>query len=254
MALERVAGDEASGRVADLQAHARAHLHTYFLANISHEFRTPLAGLSASVELLLEELDYLSHEEIRELLKSLHMSVTGLQTLIDNLLESSSIEAGHFRIRRRPADFHMVVEESVQTMAPLLERRRQQVLVEEPADYPPLELDPVRMAQVLVNLLSNASKYSPVGTDVALQVSVEGGGLRVTVADRGPGLSAAERETLFQRWVRRGGEDNTQYGVGLGLLVVKAIVEGHGGEVGVMARPDGGSRFWFTLPGAGEGG
>jgi two-component system, OmpR family, sensor histidine kinase KdpD len=253
MALERVAGEEASGRVADLQAHARARLHTYFLANISHEFRTPLAGLSASVELLLEELDYLSHEEIRELLKSLHMSVTGLQTLIDNLLESSSIEAGHFRIRRRPADFHMVVEESVQTMAPLLERRRQRVLVAEPAAYPPLELDPVRVAQVLVNLLSNASKYSPVGTDVALQVTVEGAGLRVTVADRGPGLSAAERETLFQRWVRRG-EDNTQYGVGLGLLVVKAIVDGHGGEVGVLPRPGGGSRFWFTLPGAGEAG
>jgi signal transduction histidine kinase len=247
MAVERLAGDELVAR-AGPEISPQAHLHAYFLANISHEFRTPLAGVSASVELLLEELDYLSKEEIRELLNSLHMSVTGLQTLIDNLLESSSIEAGHFRIRRQLTDFRLVVEECVHTMAPLLSRRRQRVLVEEPAPCPQLLLDPVRMAQVLVNLLSNASKYSPVGTDVELRVAVEANGLRVTVADCGPGLSDAERETLFQRCVRRGGEGNAQYGVGLGLLVVKAIVEGHGGEVGVLPRAGGGSIFWFTLP------
>jgi signal transduction histidine kinase len=230
----------------------QAALHAYFLANISHEFRTPLASLSASVELLLEEMDYLSKEEIRELLNSLHMSVTGLQTLIDNLLESSSIEAGHFRIRRRPADLHTVVEESVRTMAPLFERRRQQVIVAEPDTYPQLDLDEVRITQVLVNLLSNASKYSPVGSSVELHVALEGCNVRVTVADHGPGLTAGERDALFQRWVRRGGQGSEHYGVGLGLLVVKAVVGGHGGEVGVLPRPGGGSVFWFTLPCAGE--
>jgi signal transduction histidine kinase len=248
MAVERMAREDIVGRAGAAES-PQAHLHAYFLANISHEFRTPLAGLSASVELLLEELDYLSKEEIRELLNSLHMGVTGLQTLIDNLLESSSIEAGHFRIRRQQTDFRLVVEEAVHMMAPLLARRRQRVLVEAPAPCPQLLLDPVRMAQVLVNLLSNASKYSPVGTDVELRVAGEGEGLRVTVADRGAGLSEAERETLFQRCVRRGGEGNAQYGVGLGLLVVKAIVAGHRGDVGVLPRVGGGSVFWFTLPG-----
>jgi two-component system sensor histidine kinase ResE len=224
-------------------------LRSYFLANISHEFRTPLSAINASVELLLEDLETISKGELAELLDSIYRSVTGLQTLIDNLLESLSIEAGRFTVRRRPADLPAVIEEAARVMRPLLNRRSQALACEIPEGLTPLWIDPMRITQVLVNLLSNASKYSPVQVPIQLQVlAPEGQRIRVTVADRGEGIPRAERENLFRRFVRLSIAETPQYGVGLGLSVVKAIIEEHGGEVGVDERPGGGSIFWFTLP------
>lgn len=224
-------------------------LRSYFLANISHEFRTPLSAINASVELLLEDLEGLQPSELKELLDSIHRSVTGLQTLIDNLLESLSIEAGRFNVRRRPTDLRRVIDEATRVMRPLLNRRGQELTCEVPSGLAPLWIDPMRITQVLVNLLSNASKYSPVQEQIQVRVEASPGqGVRVSVADRGEGIPRAERENLFRRFVRLSVSDAPQYGVGLGLSVVKAIVEEHGGEVGVDERPGGGSIFWFRLP------
>jgi len=224
-------------------------LSSYFLANISHEFRTPLAALNASVELLLEEMNAMSLGEIAKLLNSIHLGVTSLQTLIDNLLESASMEAGQFRIRRHPTDLVGVVTEATRVMKPLLERRQQELSLGMPAKIPLVNADPTRLTQVLVNLLSNASKYSPMETTIALSLKIEQKtAIRITVSDRGPGIPQSERSRLFQRFVRLGLEDRAQYGIGLGLSVVKTIVEAHGGEVGVDENPAGGSRFWFTIP------
>jgi len=224
-------------------------LSSYFLANISHEFRTPLAALNASVELLLEEMNEMSLGEIAKLLNSIHLGVTSLQTLIDNLLESASMEAGQFRIRRHPTDLVGIVTEATRVMKPLLERRQQELLLDMPAKTPLVNADPTRLTQVLVNLLSNASKYSPMETTIALSLKTERKtAIRITVSDRGPGIPQSERSRLFQRFVRLGLEDRAQYGIGLGLSVVKTIVEAHGGEVGVDENPAGGSRFWFTIP------
>jgi PAS domain S-box-containing protein len=225
------------------------NLRSYFLAHISHEFRTPLAALNASVELLLDELEDLSQAEIGKLLNSVHMSVSGLQTLIDNLLESLSIEAGRFRIRRRSTDITEILLEAVRVMKPLLDRRQQDLSLNQPKQLPRINADPTRLTQVLVNLLSNASKYSPLGQTIDITLEkVNDRQLHVTVADRGPGIPTGERANLFSRFVRLDTQDDTQYGIGLGLSVVKAIVEEHGGEVGVKERPGGGSIFWFTVP------
>ncbi len=228
---------------------------SYFLANISHEFRTPLSALNASVELLLEELDDLSKEDISNLLNSIHMSVTGLQALIDNLLESMNIEAGRFKIRRRRTDFNDIIIDAVQMMQPLLDRREQKLHLNIDGQIPVVRVDPTRLTQVLVNLLSNASKYSPISAPIHL--ALEHGlddVLRVSVSDRGPGILPKDREDVFRRFVRLEDHNEAQYGVGLGLSVVKAIIEEHGGEVGIEGRPDGGSIFWFELPcGGGTG-
>jgi two-component system sensor histidine kinase KdpD len=104
------------------------------------------------------------------------------------------------------------------------------------------------LTQVCANLLTNASKYSPLGTTIELQVNQEHSRLRVVVADRGAGIPPAERQNLFQRFVRLDTQNHEQYGIGLGLYVVKTTVELHGGQVGVDERPGGGSLFWFTLP------
>ena len=228
---------------------ATQSLRSYFLANISHEFRTPLSALNASVELMLDELDDLSIAEINELLNSIHRSVTGLQTLIDNLLESIRIQAGRYQIHRQSIEFGDVVFDAVGVMKPLLDRRRQSLTLSEPEYYPVAIADPTRMTQVLVNLLSNASKYSPMETTIDLIVDQsDEHTLRISVADRGLGISPTEREDIFRRFVRLSDQNGAQYGVGLGLSVVKAIVEEHGGEVGVKDHPGGGSIFWFTIP------
>ena len=228
---------------------AAQRLRSYFLANISHEFRTPLSALKASVELLLEEIEELSKAETVQLIKSLHYSVTGLQTLIDNLLESVSIEAGRFHIRRRSTDLNDLVAEARKIMRPLLERRNQILLADIPADIPMVKVDPMRLTQVLVNLISNASKYGPMDKPIELRMEIENGHtLRVSVSDQGSGISAEERENVFRRFIRLDEKDKAVYGVGLGLSVVKTIVESHGGRVGLDAHPGGGSIFWFTLP------
>jgi PAS domain S-box-containing protein len=223
-------------------------LRSYFLANISHEFKTPLSALTASIELLIDEADEFLSEDVGALLASIRVSSLGLQTLVDNLLESTSIEAGRFNIRTRPTQLSVVIEDALHVIRPLMERRQQTFRVTTDGEIPVVEADPTRLTQVFVNLLSNASKYSPLGAEIEVHQFVREGSLRTEVADRGPGIPLTERRTLFQRFVRLHREDGAQYGIGLGLSVVKAIVEGHGGMVGVEGREGGGSVFWFTLP------
>ena len=228
---------------------ASDRIRAYFLGNISHEFRTPLSALKASVELLVDEIEDVSMSEIVELLSSIHYSVTGLQTLIDNLLESTSIEAGKFQIRRQPTDFNKVISDSVRIMRPLLNRRHQSLECYEPSEIPPVMIDPTRLTQVMVNLLSNASKYSPVEEQIELNLQIlDNDTLRVSVADHGPGIPLPNRKNIFSRFVRLDSRDGSQYGVGLGLSVVKTIVEEHGGKVGIEDCPGGGATFWFTIP------
>ena len=228
---------------------ASREIQTYFLANITHEFRTPLSALKASIELILESLGEVPPAELERLLRSIHYSVAGLQTLIDNLLESASIESGHFHIKPRETKLDEVIGEAVRVMTPLLQRREQGLQIEMDWSLPPLCLDPTRITQVIVNLLSNASKYSPTGKGIRIRVSpTDKNMLMISVVDQGVGLSAHERENLFKKFVRLNDSTGEQFGVGLGLSVVKTIVEAHGGTVGVDENPAGGSIFWVTVP------
>jgi signal transduction histidine kinase len=226
----------------------RRKAQTYFLANMSHEFRTPLAGMQASVELLLENLHYLSIEETQQLLNSVHLSLSMLHQLIDNLLESSKLEANHFSLNRRPAEVELLLGEAVRLVEPMLARREQRLTLEEPLTLPALQLDPTRIIQVIVNLISNASKYSPAGSTIDIIVQGRNDSLRFCFADRGRGIAPEKQDSIFMPFVRLEPESQTDHGSGLGLSVVKAITEAHHGQVGVAPRPGGGSIFWFTLP------
>ena len=224
-------------------------LLAHFLANIAHEFRTPLSALAASVELLVDQAPDLSPAELDELLTALHLGVIGLQTLVDNLLESASIEAGRFRISPRTARIEEIIAEAIRMIQPLLDKRRQRLMVELPTALPVVQADPRRTVQVLVNLLSNASKYGPDNSEIAIGAAIDGNWARVTVVDQGEGIPPEQRSDLFRRFVQlSSGNARAHYGAGLGLSVVKAIVEGHGGSVGIGDRPGGGASFWFTLP------
>ena len=220
-----------------------------FLANISHEFRTPLSALAASIELLLDQLPDLSLAELQQLLNSLHLGIRSLQTLIDNLLEGASIETGHFRVYPRPTSLRDIIDEAIHMMQPLLDKYGQHLVVDVSPDLPQIQADPRRTAQVFVNLLSNAIKYGPAEAVISVTAAEDDGDLKISVADRGPGIPPEQVGHVFRRFVYLGtGDERAQSGIGLGLSVVKAIVEAQGGQVGVANRPGGGAVFWFTLP------
>lgn len=222
------------------------HTRDFFIANISHEFRTPLSSISASLEIFSDDLEHLSRSEMRELLNSIRLSVTGLQMLVDNLLDSASIEAGQFSITRRPIQLNTVLADAIRITQPLLDRRQQTLSLLEPLFLPPIQADAHRLRQVMINLLMNASKYSPQNETVDLIVESGEHGVKISVADRGAGIPESEQENVFQRFVRL--HNQHEEGLGLGLAVVKTIVEGHGGQVGVTHREGGGAIFWLTIP------
>jgi two-component system phosphate regulon sensor histidine kinase PhoR len=219
-----------------------------FLANVAHEFRTPLSSLAASIELLLDQAPDLTPDELQELLVSLHLGTLGLQTLVDNLLEGASIEAGRFRVSPRRAQLDRIIGEAVRMMRPLLEKYGQSLQVELMPDISYVRADERRVVQVLVNLLSNAIKYGPSDGEVTICVERLHEWVKINVVDQGPGIPTELRTDIFRRFTYpRSLSNSAKFGVGLGLSVVKAVIEAHGGQVGVSDNPKGGAVFWFTL-------
>ena len=224
-------------------------LRSYFLASISHEFRTPLSTLRASLELLVNDEAPLSPVEVGQLLRPAYLSVVGLQTLVDNLLTSSTIEAGRFVLHLADVDVGAILADAVRVVQPMLERRQQQLIVDLPASRSAVRGDAAQLTQVLINFLTNAAKYSPNNATLEVIISQPGANvLRVAVLDEGPGIAADARTEIFRRFVRHHDNEREQYGVGLGLYVAKSAILAHGGRIDVAARPGGGSEFWFELP------
>lgn len=218
-----------------------------FLANISHEFRTPLSALAASIELLLEQLSELQPSEVEELLNNIHLGIISLQHLIDNLLEGASIETGRFKVFAKPAAAGEILHEAARIVQPLVDKYGLTLRSEWPDHLPEVQADFRRTVQVMVNLLSNAVKWSPSGSEILVSAIQYEEALEVCVADHGPGIPPEILPNLFHRFVNAQGGERADQGMGLGLSVVKAIVEAQGGQVGVRNRPAGGAAFWFTL-------
>ncbi|MGV2435687.1 MAG UNVERIFIED_CONTAM: ATP-binding protein [Anaerolineae bacterium] len=208
----------------------------YYLANMSHEFRTPLSGMKASLELFLENLGSLSKQEEAHLLSSIVLSVSNLQSLIDNLLESNKLEAKQFSLRRQMISLDAILIEGLRTMLPLLQRRQQKLNLPKVTVAPYFGVDKTRMVQVLVNLLSNASKYSPIESTIEILIEVYENRLWLGIADRGAGVPEEKREAIFHQFVRLESSAETDHSTGLGLAVVRGIIEAHGGIVGVNGR------------------
>jgi len=227
------------------------------LANISHEFRTPLSAQLASIELLRDRLLRTPEGldgETRDLVLSLERGSLRLTQLIDNLLESVRIESGQDSLRSRPVALDEVVEEAVEMTAPLLAQRGQSIEVDLPYPMPAVRGDAPRLTQVFVNLLANANKFAPARSVVRVGGAVEQGAVVLWVEDEGPGLPGgpgAGGGELFERFVRLAGdgEEPETGGMGLGLWIVRSIVERHGGRVEAGAGRGGrGTRMRVVLP------
>lgn len=239
----------------ETELEAARRLRDSVLSHISHEFRTPLAAQRASLELLRERLDQLDREEgadaqTRRLVLSLERGSLRLTQLVDNLLESVRIEAGHASIRRGSVALDEVVEEAVEMTAPLLAQRNQTLEVDLPYPLPEVEGDGPRLIQVFVNLLANAQKFAPADSIVRIGGEVRPEVVTLWVEDEGPGIPGGAGRSLFERFVRAPGRDEDepeQSGMGLGLWIVQSIVERHGGRVEAK-REGAGTRVRVTLP------
>jgi signal transduction histidine kinase len=213
------------------------------VADLAHELQTPLAAQSSSLELLRERLSE-SDEQALDLVLALEAGTFRLRRLIDNLLESVRIESGQLAIRRIEVDLDEVIEESLAMTRPLFARRGQHIQLELPRVLPRLTGDPQRLGQVIVNLLSNASKYGPEASTVRLGVRVEPGEIVLWVCDQGSGFASAPQGAAR---FRRGAGEPPQAGSGLGLWLCRSILERHGGELRVE-RDGGETRVSARLP------
>ncbi|HEX5041315.1 MAG TPA: ATP-binding protein [Candidatus Polarisedimenticolaceae bacterium] len=239
----------------ETETEAVRRLRDGVLANLSHEFKTPLSAQLASLELLRERLGHDVPEDAEELLSALERGTLRLTRLVDNLLESVRLEAGVAAIRRSPVQLDEVIEDAVESTTPLLRQRGQSIEVELPWPLPPLVGDATRLTQVFVNLLANANKYAPEGSTVRVGGSVRDGHALLWVEDDGPGLPPQATRNLFERFVRgrsAAGDEPEAGGMGLGLWIARSIVERHGGTL----QPQGegpGTRMCVVLPLAGDG-
>jgi signal transduction histidine kinase len=223
------------------------------LANISHEFRTPLAAQLASIELLLAGMDHMPVVQQRELVTSLERGTLRLTQLIDNLLESVRIESGQLAIRHQSVALGEVVADARELVGALLAQRRQSLEVSVADELPAVSGDRTRLTQVFVNLLANANKFAPEGSVVRIGAAARGREVQAWVEDEGAGPAQGDGQSLFARFRRGDGAEPEAAGLGLGLWLVKSIVERHGGSVAFERTAAGRTRFTLALPAENDG-
>jgi len=213
------------------------------LDNLAHDLRTPLARLRGTAELALN--DGGNPEESRSALADCIDQTDRLLHVIETLLDISAAESGALRLNCERLDLRTLIERAADLYREVAEEKKIAVILELPAPAE-VEADAVRLGQAVNNLLDNALKYTPEDGKVTLAASADSGGAVLTVTDNGPGVPFAEREAIFRR-LYRGDASRSQRGLGLGLSLVKAIVESHHGTVSVDDAPGGGARFTIRL-------
>jgi signal transduction histidine kinase len=222
-------------------------LRDEFVSSVSHELRTPLTSISGYVELLAEDED---DEERRGYLAIVDRNAQRLLGLVSDLLFTARLQHGRLELDSSDVDVKQLVQQSVESARPRAESSSI-VLAASLEDAPRVTGDPVRLAQLLDNLVSNAIKFTPPGGRVTVELRPVGDMVRIEVSDTGIGIPERERERLFQRFYRSQTALERQIqGTGLGLYISKAIAEAHGGRIGVQSGEGQGTTFIVELPAA----
>lgn len=220
-----------------------------FLATLSHELRNPLAPLKNGVEILRRTTGGQSiHAEIHSMMER---QVDHLVRLVDDLMEVSRITRGKISLQLQPADLGAIVSNALDAAGPVLEAGRHTLHVDQPGARVHLLADPVRLTQILANLLNNAAKYSPPGSDIRLAIHKRDDALTVSVSDNGMGMEPAEIPHLFEMFTR-GDRVRTSHqgGLGIGLALSRRLAMLHGGSLEASSEgPGRGSTFTLELPG-----
>ena len=225
---------------------ARRDAQIAFLGGVAHDLRTPLSALSLTISAIAPEHPLPPEPAIRRAVERVGRQLTRLDRMISDLLDMARVEAGQLELRRRVQDVRGPVREAVTLLA---STSRAHTIDLNMPDQPALsEVDALRLEQVVTNLVSNAIKYSPAGGRVEVNVEADGGELHLSVRDEGIGISSEDQERLFEPFQRVGHTRDRIPGVGLGLFVVRRIVEAHRGRFEVCSSPGHGSVFHIWLP------
>ncbi|MDE3112488.1 MAG: hypothetical protein KGN00_12965 [Chloroflexota bacterium] len=218
-----------------------------FLAAVSHELRTPLTVISGSLELLAREGERLSPQASR-LIERAEAHTRRLDRSVEDLLELAQLQEARIELQKEFVAPRELLADAAATHEPLASARRQRVVVTCADDVPPILVDRRRMQQIVGNLLQNATRYAPEGTAIEARVDRTPDAARISVSDHGPGVPAAERERIFDKFYRGERTKTTTSGSGLGLAIARTLVELHGGRIRVEDAPAGGARFVVEIP------
>ncbi len=222
-------------------------LRSVLLDSVTHEFRSPLTAIKASVTSLLGSSNH-SPEERQELLTIINEESDRLNRLIGEAAEMAQLDASKVEFRLASAPIGPVVEEALDEMKQLLVQHPVEVRI--PAGLPNARMDPTHIKEVLVHLIENAAKYSPAGAPIRITAEAKDNDqtLNISIADRGPGIDDFEQSLVFEKFYRGRNQRVQVHGTGMGLAICKAIVEAHGGRLGVTSQLGHGSVFYFSLP------
>ena len=220
-------------------------LRSVLLDSVTHEFRTPLTAIKASVTSLLGSPSH-SPEETQELLTIINEESDRLNRLIGEAAEMAQLDANKVEFRFESAPIGNAVEEALDELKQLLVQHPVEVRI--PAGLPNARMDSAHIKEVLVHLLENAAKYSPADAPIRITAEAKDQTLTINIADRGPGIDDFEQSLVFEKFYRGRNQRVQVHGTGMGLAICKAIVEAHGGHLGVTSQLGHGSVFYFSLP------
>jgi PAS domain S-box-containing protein len=242
--------EQQARRAAELHAEQLAaydQLRNDFVARVSHELRTPLTAIASAAELLLSDEDVLG-PTVRDRLAIIQRNSDRLREMVEDLLLVGRLDAGMLSLETRAVDLRTVTEEVVARLEPMAEAR--DVAIRCTFDEPlTVRADPRRLTEIIGNLLDNAVKFTVTGSEVVVTAERSGRGVELSVHDSGPGIPLEARATVFDRFARTPQADRSATpGAGLGLSIVKGLVELHGGMVTIGDAPDGGAVVTVTLP------
>jgi signal transduction histidine kinase len=220
-----------------------------FISIVTHELRIPMTSIKGYTDLMLAGLVGTLTEQQKEFLAIIRRNLERMNVLVRDLSDINRIESGRIQFEYATFPLYEVVEDVVQSLGEQLQARRQTVAIEAPPDLPPVYADRTRTSQVLANLLSNAHKYSPDGAHITICLGSNGEFAEVAVTDAGLGISAEDQARLFTQFFRSDDAAvREQTGWGLGLSIVKKIVQAQGGDIYCQSEYGKGSTFTFTVP------
>jgi signal transduction histidine kinase len=222
---------------------------SWFIAHVSHELRVPMTSILGYTDLLRKGIGGPVNEQQLGFLSVIRNNIERMATLISDLSDLSKAEAGSLRLEVAGVSLKPVIEEVVRSTKTYFGEKDQVFTIDLPDDLPQVSADPRRLAQVLVRLLANASRYTARAGQISLRVYHQPPVLRFIVADTGIGISPEDQDCLFSQFFRsEHAYVREQSGWGLSLSVIKVLVEHMGGSVGASSTLESGSEFWITLP------
>jgi two-component system, OmpR family, sensor histidine kinase KdpD len=243
IAIERAGAIEKLGRAE--AARESDQLRSTLLDSVTHEFRTPLTAIKASATSLLSN-PALDAAQRLELLTVINEESDRLNRLVGEAAEMAQLDANQFELQLEARPVLEAVEAAIEKARPALGRHP--VEVQLPSDLPPVRMDKDRVTEVVTQLLENAAKYSSPESPIHITGELGNRMVMTSVSDRGPGIDDFEQSLIFEKFYRGRDQRLQVQGTGMGLAIAKAIVEAHGGQIGVTSQPGHGSVFYFTLP------